>query len=161
MLFQAVGSGSEFATYADVAEVLGRMDPGSSAILTSVWANGPRQGGHAYLAVNDNGRVYLEDPDTGERTPWPPPWGQDAVVRSAVAFLDAKGNATNPLQDTRQLVAAAAVATFRAIPTVRLVRRTRRSAGNTCRHRRTWRTRPWKSAGWIRTKSTSCAIRWV
>ena len=109
VLFQAVGSGSEFATYADVAEVLGGMDPGSSAILTSVWANGPRQGGHAYLAVNDSGRVYLEDPDTGERRPWPPPWGQDAVVRSAVAFLDDKGNATNPLHDTRQLVAAAAV----------------------------------------------------
>jgi len=109
VLFQAVGSGSEFATYAEVADELGRMEPGSSAIVTSVWANGPRQGGHAYLAVNVDGRVYLEDPDTGQRTPWPPSWGQDAVVRSAVAYLDANGNATNPLHDTRQLVAAAAV----------------------------------------------------
>lgn len=108
-LFQAVESGADFATYSDVTRDLGKMKSGSSAIVASAWRGGPRQGGHAYLAVKENGQLFLEDPDNGELTPWPPAWGQDSVLLSAVGYLDNNGRAVQPLGDTRQLVAAAAV----------------------------------------------------
>ncbi|CRZ17740.1 toxin glutamine deamidase domain-containing protein [Mycolicibacterium neworleansense] len=116
-LFEATGSAAQFASYADVNSVLGQMAPGSSAVLVSAWSGGPNQGGHAYLAVNDNGQLFLEDPNTGRRTPWPPGWGQDAVLRTAVGYLDPNGQAVDPFQGRpQQLVAAAAVGDVQGHP---------------------------------------------
>jgi hypothetical protein len=105
-LFQAVGSDAQFATYGEVADRLRQLGDGSSAVLASRWAGG-RQGGHAYLAVNDGGRIDLYDPHTGQRSGWPPHWGEDAVDRTAVGYLDAGGNAVNPLHDVSLQLAAA------------------------------------------------------
>ena len=108
-LFEAVGSGSRFATYAEVAETLRQMLPGSSALLASSWGAG-RQGGHAYLAVNVDGEIHLMDAHTGQRSGWPPHWGQDAVHRTAVGYLDANGDPVDRLDthvDTRRALAAA------------------------------------------------------
>ncbi|WP_066902293.1 toxin glutamine deamidase domain-containing protein [Mycolicibacterium houstonense] len=116
-LFEATGSAAQFASYADVNSVLGQMAPGSSAVLVSAWSGGPNQGGHAYLAVNDNGQLFLEDPNTGRRSPWPPGWGQDAVLRTAVGYLDSSGRAVDPFQGRpQQLVAAAAVGDVQGHP---------------------------------------------
>ncbi len=115
-LFEAVDSGAQFASYAEVAHHLRELGPGSSAVIASRWA-GMRQGGHAYLAVNDGGDIYLIDRRTGERAGWPPHWGQVAVDRTAVGFLDANGNAVDPLADVPlQLVAADAVGDVRGLP---------------------------------------------
>ncbi|MGV0809475.1 alpha/beta hydrolase [Mycolicibacterium setense] len=115
-LFEAVGSGAHFASYAEVAQRLRELGPGSSAVLASRWA-GMRQGGHAYLAVNDGGEIYLIDRRTGERAGWPPHWGQVAVDRTAAGFLDADGNAVDPLADVPlQLAAAEAVGDVRGLP---------------------------------------------
>ncbi|MGV0815337.1 toxin glutamine deamidase domain-containing protein [Mycolicibacterium boenickei] len=115
-LFEAVGSRADFATYAEVSERLAQLGPGSSAVLTSRWA-GVRQGGHAYLAVNDGGEIYLIDRRTGQRSGWPPHWGQGAVDRTAVGYLDEHGNAVAPLGDpSSQLAAAHAVGDVRGLP---------------------------------------------
>ncbi|MGV0742982.1 alpha/beta hydrolase, partial [Mycolicibacterium sp. XJ870] len=116
-LFEATGSAAQFASYADVNNVLGQMAPGSSAVLVSAWSGGQDQGGHAYLAVNDDGQLFLEDPTTGRRTPWPPGWGQDAVLRTAVGYLDPQGRAVDSFQGRpQQLVAAAAVGDVQGHP---------------------------------------------
>ncbi|MGV0744126.1 toxin glutamine deamidase domain-containing protein [Mycolicibacterium sp. XJ870] len=115
-LFQAVGSQADFATYTEVSERLAQLGPGSSAVLTSRWT-GVRQGGHAYLAVNDGGEIYLIDQRTGQRSGWPPHWGQGAVDRTAVGYLDENGNAVAPLDDpSSQLVAPHAVGDVRGLP---------------------------------------------
>jgi hypothetical protein len=110
-LFDAVGSGSRFATYAEVAETLQRLGDGSSAVLASRWAQGDgRRGGHAYVAVNDGRRIYFVEPHTREHSGWPPHWGQDAVARTAVGYLDAHGDPVYPLHDVPfQLDAADAI----------------------------------------------------
>ncbi|WP_369798405.1 toxin glutamine deamidase domain-containing protein [Mycobacterium sp. URHB0044] len=103
-LFEAVGSSSRFATYDDVAQNLRELGERSAAVLASGWAHGGgRYGGHAYLAVNDGGLIHLVDPFTGERTGWPPAWGQHAVYRTAVGYLDANGDAVHPLGVDRPL----------------------------------------------------------
>ncbi|WP_430755428.1 toxin glutamine deamidase domain-containing protein [Mycolicibacterium septicum] len=116
-LYEAVGSASRFATYGQVEESLRRLGDGSSAVLTSRWRGG-RSGGHAYLAVNDGGEIYLIDPTTGERTGWPPHWGQAAVDRTAVGYLDANGDAVNPLHDVPlRLGTADSVGDVKGLPT--------------------------------------------
>ncbi|MDV3124012.1 alpha/beta hydrolase [Mycobacterium sp. 21AC1] len=99
-LFEAAQSRSQFATYAEIeAELLGRPAR-SSAIVVSRWAaDGGRQGGHAYLAVTDGERVQLYDPRTRQYSPWPPYWGESAVDRTAVGYLDHNGEALRPLHD--------------------------------------------------------------
>ena len=115
-LFEAVGSSAEFASYTEVADRLVQLGPGSSAVLASRWA-GVRHGGHAYLAVNDGGEVYLLEPRTGRRSGWPPYWGDRAVSRTAVGYLDEQGNAVDPPHDVRlQLAAADAIGDVRGMP---------------------------------------------
>ncbi len=105
-LFEAIGSRADFMSYSEVEELLLQMDPGPpggpgpAALLVSSWAGGRSRGGHAYVAVLDGGRVYLEDPFTGERSPWPPYWGEGAVSRTAVGFLNAKGRAVQRLDSS-------------------------------------------------------------
>ncbi|WP_234794062.1 alpha/beta hydrolase [Mycolicibacterium flavescens] len=110
-LFSAVGTSSEFQSYAQVDETLRGMPPNSSAVLASRWThNSGRSGGHAYLAVFDGRDVHLWDPATGERTGWPPDWGQDAVTRTAVGYLDERGEPVRSLHDVPlQLSAATAI----------------------------------------------------
>ncbi|MFV8048816.1 toxin glutamine deamidase domain-containing protein [Mycobacterium sp. 48b] len=105
-LYEAVGSTARFADYDDVAQTLRRLGDGSSAVVTSRWRGG-RSGGHAYLAVNDGDEIYLIDRETGERSGWPPHWGQAAVDRTAVGYLDANGDAVNPLHDVPLRLGAA------------------------------------------------------
>ncbi len=117
-LFEAAGSASRYATYAQVEATLKHeeMGDGSSAVVVSRWRGG-RAGGHAYLAVNDGGEVYLLDPETGERSGWPPHWGEDGVDRIAVGYLDSDGNPTIPLDDVPfRLNAADAVGDVRGMP---------------------------------------------
>ncbi len=121
-LFEAIGSRAESMTYSEVEELLLQMDPGKpgepgpAALLVSSWAGGPSRGGHAYLAVLDGGRVYLEDPFTGERSPWPPYWGEGAVSHTAVGFLSATGRAVQPLASPWDLVAADVVGDVQGLP---------------------------------------------
>jgi hypothetical protein len=89
--------------YTRVAETL---RPGWSAILTSTWA-GVRHGGHAYLAVNDGGTIYLVDPRTGRRSGWPPYWGERAVAQTAVGFLDENGDPVPRLDGSPDELASA------------------------------------------------------
>ncbi|MDR1394380.1 MAG: hypothetical protein LBJ62_10560 [Bifidobacteriaceae bacterium] len=49
----------------DVAEALEMGGPGSSAIVGTTW-EGPEAGGHAYNAVNYEGRIETVDPQSGE-----------------------------------------------------------------------------------------------
>ncbi|MED5814292.1 alpha/beta hydrolase [Mycolicibacterium sp. 050232] len=117
-LFEAIGSASRYATYAQIEATLKHeeMGDGSAAVVVSRWRGG-RAGGHAYLAVNDGGEVYLLDPETGERSGWPPHWGADGVDRIAVGYLDSDGNATIPLDDVPfRLNAADAVGDVRGMP---------------------------------------------
>ncbi|PJE23929.1 MAG: hypothetical protein CK431_08700 [Mycobacterium sp.] len=94
-LFEAWGSASKFANYNEIHDALIRHGDGSAALLTSQWAGGPEQGGHAYVAVNDGGAVYLVD--RFELSGWPPSWGPDAVHRTAVGYFDRHGNPIEPL----------------------------------------------------------------
>ena len=115
-LFEAVGSSSQFATYADVEARLRQLGPGSSAVLASRW-RGRGQSGHAFLAVNDGGQIYLVDPHSGERSGWPPPWSEDAVRRTAVGYLDADGVPVNRYDGAgRQLAAAGFIGRVQGLP---------------------------------------------
>ncbi|WP_371815053.1 alpha/beta hydrolase [Mycobacterium sp. DL440] len=97
-LFQVAQSSSQFATYDDIeTELLGRP-AGSSAIVVSRWAaDGGRAGGHAYLAVTNGQQVQLYDPRTRQYSPWPPHWGEGAVDRTAVGYLDQNGEPVHRL----------------------------------------------------------------
>jgi hypothetical protein len=112
-LFEAIGSRADFMSYSEVEELLSQMDPGPpggpgpAALLTSSWTGGPSRGGHAYLAFYDGGRVYLQDAFTGERLGWPPYWGEGAVSRTAVGFLNARGEAVQRLDSSPDPLAAA------------------------------------------------------
>jgi GNAT superfamily N-acetyltransferase len=97
-LFEAIGTNARFATYDEVADELRRLGPGSSAVLASRWAGG-RQGGHAYLAINVDDEIFLVESHSGQQLGWPPHWGEDAVARTAVGYLDPEGNPTHPLTD--------------------------------------------------------------
>ena len=115
-VFEATGSGSRFATDDEVFAELKRLGPGSSAVLASRWSGG-RWGGHARFAVNDGGRIYVEEcynERTSERLTWPP---QGAVSQTAVAYFDSDGNPTHPLHDVPlQLAAADAIGDVRGLP---------------------------------------------
>jgi hypothetical protein len=95
-LFEAVGSGAEFTTYAEVVARLRDLGWGSSAVLASAWKVG--SGGHAYLAKNDRGDIKFFDPHTGE---WSEGlrWAEDQVSKTVVGYLDADGNALDELRD--------------------------------------------------------------
>jgi transcriptional regulator with XRE-family HTH domain len=96
-LFEAANSAAEFATYAEVYDRLVDMPDGSSAILASKWADG--SGGHVFLAVKEHGEVWLVDGHSRQKLPWPPSWGQDAVSRTAVGYLDHNGRPLRPLDE--------------------------------------------------------------
>ncbi|OBK21562.1 hypothetical protein A5634_09995 [Mycobacterium asiaticum] len=108
-LFQAWGSASHFASYAEIHEALLQHGEGSAAIMVSRWSGGPEQGGHAYVAINEGGAVHLYEQvgDRFEQNGWPPAWGESAVDRTAVGYLDRYGNPVDPLDgDPAQLQAA-------------------------------------------------------
>jgi hypothetical protein len=111
-LFEAWGSATHFATYAEVRDALLQHGDGSAAVLASRWSGGPQQGGHAYVAVNEGGTVHLHQRvgDHFERSGWPPAWGEHAVDGTAVGYLDRHGSPIEPLVGhAHQLAAALAV----------------------------------------------------
>ncbi|OBK15452.1 hypothetical protein A5636_05685 [Mycobacterium asiaticum] len=111
-LFVAWGCAPHLTSYTEVRETLLHHGDGSAAILASSWSGGPTQGGHAYVAVNDGGTVHLYERvgNSFEQLGWPPPWGQAAVDRTAVGYLDPHGNPIESLDDhATQLDAADAV----------------------------------------------------
>jgi glycerophosphoryl diester phosphodiesterase len=118
-LFKAANCASEdhFVSYSDIEDKLLEKEPdgitdkmrdGSAAIVASKWVEGgPREGGHVFLAVKDDGKVYYVDRKTGERGPWPPPWGEDQVELTAVGYLDEHGEPLHRLDETPTGTAAA------------------------------------------------------
>lgn len=98
-LFETWHSAAHFASYREVHDALLRHGDGSAAVLASQWSGGPGQGGHAYVAVNERGTVYLYERvgDGVERSGWPPWWGEHCVDRTAVGFLDPRSNPIDPL----------------------------------------------------------------
>ncbi|OBK04577.1 hypothetical protein A5639_20025 [Mycolicibacterium conceptionense] len=113
-MFKAFGSSADFATYAQIERELLSRPWGTMAVLASRWSGG-QPVGHAYLAVNINGRVYLFDPHTRQYSGWPPHWGQDAVTQTAVGYLDKNGN---PLHKGRwhNQFAASAIGRVQGLP---------------------------------------------
>jgi transcriptional regulator with XRE-family HTH domain len=108
-LFEAANCAAQPAeSYDEVGATLADMPVGSSAILVSEWADGgPGEGGHAYLAEKDADGIWLFDPTTGRQSPWPPWWGQDAVLRIAVGYLNDKGRPRRPFDGISDRLAAA------------------------------------------------------
>ncbi|KMV15170.1 hypothetical protein ACT17_26295 [Mycolicibacterium conceptionense] len=113
-MFKAFGSSADFTTYAQIERELLSHPSGTMAVLASRWSGG-QPVGHAYLAVNINGRVYLFDPHTRQYSGWPPHWGQDAVTQTAVGYLDENGN---PLHKGRwhNQFAASAIGRVQGLP---------------------------------------------
>jgi hypothetical protein len=112
-LFEAIKSRADFMTYAEVETLLSQLKPtrpgerGPAALLVSSWVSGADQGGHAYLAVYENGRVQLRDAFTGAPSRWPPYWGEGAVSRTAVGILNSDGTALRGLDTGPDPYAAA------------------------------------------------------
>jgi len=101
-VFVAAGSAATVQTYDQVAARLQVMGSGASAIVVSSWSLGAaRSGGHAYAAVNVQGRIYLYDPSTKTLSGWPPYWEQDAVALTAVGYLKPDGEPAEPLVDAQ------------------------------------------------------------
>ncbi len=69
-MFKAFGSSADFATYAQIEETLLGRPSGSMAVIASRWSGG-QPVGHAYMAVNIDGQVYLFDPHTRQYSGWP------------------------------------------------------------------------------------------
>ncbi|WP_445271076.1 toxin glutamine deamidase domain-containing protein, partial [Streptomyces sp. DSM 41634] len=113
-MFKAFGSSADFATYAQIDETLLGRPAGSMAVIASRWSGG-QPVGHAYMAVNIVGRVYLFDPHTRQYSGWPPHWGQDAVTQTAVGYLHSNGD---PVQRGRwhNQFAAAAIGRVQGLP---------------------------------------------
>ncbi|OBJ52929.1 hypothetical protein A9W95_19315 [Mycobacterium sp. 1423905.2] len=108
-LFEAWGSTARFAGYTEIHDTLLRHGDGAAAILASRWIGADQQGGHAYVAVNERGSVHLYERvgERFERSGWPPYWGEGAVDRTAVGYLDRHGHPLEPLDGrTGQLRAA-------------------------------------------------------
>jgi hypothetical protein len=116
-LFEAIKSGSRFATHDEVTRQLQELGHGSSALLVSRW-HGNGRGGHAYLAVNTPDGIVLHDHHTREASgEWPPKWGQDAVKRTAVGYLKPDGEPLDGLKgDYRKLGAADTIGRVRGLP---------------------------------------------
>ena len=112
-LFEAIKSRADFMTYTEVETLLSQLKPtrpgqqGPAALLVSSWVSGAGQGGHAYLAVYENGRVQLRDAFTGAPSRWPPYWGEGAVSRTAVGILNSDGAAVRGLDEGPDPYAAA------------------------------------------------------
>jgi hypothetical protein len=79
--------------------------------------------------------IHLIDPFTGERTGWPPAWGQHAVYRTAVGYLDANGDPVHPLGVDRplQLYAADTVGDVKGHPDEARAQRDYRAQDRTTR----------------------------
>lgn len=96
-LFEARESAAHFATYNEVHRDLLRQGDGALAILASKWSG--ESGGHAYVARNDGGVVHLYEKvgDKIVQSGWPPHWGEHAVDKTAVGYLDRQGNPLDPV----------------------------------------------------------------
>ncbi|MEX3654969.1 MULTISPECIES: alpha/beta hydrolase [Mycolicibacterium] len=105
-MFRAFGSSAHFATYADIEQELLSRPSGTMAVMASRWSGG-QPVGHAYMAVNVDGRVRLYDPHTRTYSGWPPFWGQDAVTQTAVGYLDADGEPVHKGRWYNQFAASA------------------------------------------------------
>ncbi|OCB52241.1 hypothetical protein A5722_28650 [Mycobacterium vulneris] len=113
-MFRAFGSRADFATYADIERELLSRPSGTMAVLASRWSGG-QPVGHAYMAVNVDGRVRLYDPHTRRYSGWPPHWGQDAVTQTAVGYLDSHGEPLHKGRWYNQL-AASAIGRVQGVP---------------------------------------------
>ncbi|WP_432669702.1 alpha/beta hydrolase [Mycolicibacterium fortuitum] len=113
-MFRAFGSSAHFATYADIEQELLSRPSGTMAVMASRWSGG-QPVGHAYMAVNVDGRVRLYDPHSRTYSGWPPFWGQDAVTQTAVGYLDADGE---PVHEGRwyNQFAASAIGRVQGVP---------------------------------------------
>src|SRR5262249_51824235 len=95
------------ATFDEVAQGFEGKPPGSSAIVAvnsrwSAWAKvrswvkgSSLDGAHVFLArkVSEGpDGIRFVDPKTGKEGGWPPHWGDEAVKRMAVGYLDENGN---------------------------------------------------------------------
>ena len=69
-----------------VQKELEDLGPGSSMILTVKWTEDAGGGGHAFNAVNHNGKVLWIDGQDGTYGQWPPPTADDIEGVWAVGF---------------------------------------------------------------------------
>ncbi|MFC9993660.1 ADP-ribosyltransferase [Nocardia sp. NPDC127526] len=93
------GGTREPTTFQRIKDQLLHLGPGSAAMVLTDWvdANGKRVGGHAYVAVNHNGKVLFVDPQTGEVHGWPPRFRPDGVGATQAVFLTPDGKPLRPL----------------------------------------------------------------
>ncbi|GAB4583206.1 WXG100-like domain-containing protein [Nocardia sp. IFM 10818] len=93
------GGTREPTTFQRIKDQLLHLGPGSAAMVLTDWvdAKGKRVGGHAYVAVNHNGKVLFVDPQTGEVHGWPPRFRPDGVGATQAVFLTPDGQPLRPL----------------------------------------------------------------
>jgi hypothetical protein len=86
--------GTEFAKtdYSGIETKLTELGPGASAIIASDWSS-PFGGGHAYNALNSDGKILLVDGQSGVVEDWPPSagWTEQDVADSEAIFFDRNG----------------------------------------------------------------------
>ncbi|WP_306356149.1 MULTISPECIES: toxin glutamine deamidase domain-containing protein [unclassified Nocardia] len=93
------GGTREPTTFRSIKDQLLRLGPGAAAMVLTDWvdANGRRIGGHAFAAVNHNGKVLFVDAQTGKVHGWPPRYRPDGVGATQAVFLNADGQPARPL----------------------------------------------------------------
>ncbi|OMC13548.1 LuxR C-terminal-related transcriptional regulator [Mycobacterium sp. SP-6446] len=113
VMFETTNSAADFVeTFDAVKGGFADLPVGSSAIVAvkwrwSAWAKfvnwlktGSLDGGHMFLARKVGpDEIRFVDPKTGEDSLWPPPYGESAVQRMVVGYLDDTGQAVKPLHD--------------------------------------------------------------
>ncbi|WP_067695665.1 toxin glutamine deamidase domain-containing protein [Nocardia jejuensis] len=87
------------ADFQGIKNRLLQMGSGSAAMVLTDWvdANGRRVGGHAFVAVNHNGKILFVDAQTGQVHGWPPKFRSEGVGPTQAVFLNSNGRPLHPL----------------------------------------------------------------
>lgn len=80
------------ASYDSVAQQLRDAGPGSSAVVFAYTPYGSDSSGHAFNAVNHDGRVLLVDGQEGSVTDWPGPYADGFPTNVRALVRDREGN---------------------------------------------------------------------
>lgn len=80
------------ASYDSVAQQLRDAGPGSSAVVIAYPPYGGAEYGHAFNAVNHDGKIRLVDGQNGVVTDWPGPYAEELPSRVRALVRDPEGN---------------------------------------------------------------------